>query len=121
MEEIDDQDTDKSLDDKFRRITKIFILLFLLAFFYNNVKKMDRVAFELWWLCCKYIQKNYQKDKKFFIKIGMIGKRQLHIFQNYFIVFQVAYLMSKNYSKPLNIYINLSYNLFRNILTDFFI
>ena len=68
MEEIDDQDTDKSLDDKFRRITKIFILLFLLAFFYNNVKKMDRVAFELWWLCCKYIQKNYQKDKKFFIK-----------------------------------------------------
>lgn len=53
MEEIDSEDTDKSLDDKFRRITNEYDPNFFIAIYHNNTK-MDGVAFELGWLCCKY-------------------------------------------------------------------
>jgi hypothetical protein len=53
MEDIKDEDADKSLDDKFRRITEKFNINFFIAFFHNDFK-MDGVAFELGWLCCKY-------------------------------------------------------------------
>ena len=54
MEESRDDDyADISLDDKLLRIIKDYEPDLFVAFFYGNAR-MDGVAFELGWLCCKF-------------------------------------------------------------------
>jgi hypothetical protein len=53
MENEGDRLTDKSLDDKFRRITDESMPDLIIAMFHRDAK-VDGVVFEMGWLCCKY-------------------------------------------------------------------
>src|SRR5688572_12572257 len=52
MEKLKDEINDISLESKFQRILLKSHPHIYIAFFHKNVK-MDGVAFELGWLCCK--------------------------------------------------------------------
>jgi len=65
MEDIENDETDLSLDDKFRRILKRHNPHLFIAFFPKG-QRMDGVTFELGWLCCKYSIKQIGHKLRFF-------------------------------------------------------
>jgi hypothetical protein len=67
MEESpDDEYRDVSLDDKLRRIIDDFDPDLFVAFFHGNTR-MDGVAFELGWLCCKFSSTEMDEKVRIFL------------------------------------------------------
>jgi hypothetical protein len=65
-ESPDDEYADVSLDDKFRRIVKGNEPDLFVAFFHGNAR-MDGVAFELGWLCCKFSTAEMDEKVRIFL------------------------------------------------------
>lgn len=113
MEKLKDEINDISLESKFQRILITSKPRIYIAFFHKNVK-MDGLAFELGWLCCK--EGSHQLAKKLLVLHETNynwAKTTGYISSLFHIIARQKFDESKKYSKS-------SYSIHKFILNSLF-